>query len=348
LQHDTLAALGWTPELDAAFETYAADGLAPGRVVAEHRGGYVVHGEAGEALARARGRLHDAAVVGGLLPAVGDWVAYRPAEAVVEAVLPRRSKLSRKTPLKEAEEQVLVANVDLVFLVTGLDRDFSVRRLERYLAIAWESGASPVVVLTKLDLCDDPLKLLTAESTAMGVPVVAVSNVTGEGLPALDALLEPARTVVLVGSSGVGKSTLINRLLGEETIVTREVRRDGRGRHTTRHRELFVLPGGALLIDTPGLRELQLWEGDLDDAFRDVVELAGECRFNDCAHETEPDCAIRAALADGTLDPERLKAYHKLQRELAATAARADRRLQAERKRRWRQRARESRQARRY
>lgn len=202
MQHDTLAALGWTPELGAAFETHAADGLTPGRVVAEHRAGYVVHGAGGETLARARGRLHDAAAVGAPLPAVGDWVACRPAEAVIEAVLPRRSKISRKTPLHEAEEQVLVANVDVVFLVTGLDRDFNVRRLERYLAIAWDSGASPVVVLTKLDLCDDALKLVAAETVAIGVPVVAVSNVTGEGLPALDALLEPARTVVLLARQG--------------------------------------------------------------------------------------------------------------------------------------------------
>lgn len=342
-----LAGLGWTAELGEAFEEVAADGLAPGRVVAEHRAGYAVAGEAGEVLARARGRLRD---VHGL-PAVGDWVAFRPSgsgSGVVEHVLPRRTAISRKTAGLESTEQVLVANVDLVLVLTGLDGDFSVRRLERYLAAAWDSGAEPAVVLTKLDLCDDPLALVAAESVAIGVPVIAVSNVTGAGVAEVEALLRPGRTVVLLGSSGVGKSTLANRLAGEELMPTRAVRSDGRGRHTTRHRQLLGLPGGALLVDTPGLRELQLWDGDLDSAFADVVGLAARCRFTDCAHETEPGCAVRDGIAGGTLDPERLKAYRKLQRELEALEARRDRRLWAERKQRWRQRARESRRARRY
>lgn len=344
---DALAALGWTAELGEAFETAAADGLVPGRVVAEHRAGYAVAGVAGEVLARARGRLHD-----GLgLPAVGDWVALRPegpGRGMVEHVLPRRTCISRKTAGLEATEQVLVANVDVILILTGLDGDFSVRRLERYLAAAWDSGADPVVVLTKLDLCEDPLAPVAAESVAMGVPVVALSNVTGEGVPEVQALLRPGRTVVLLGSSGVGKSTLANRLAGDELMPTRAVRSDGRGRHTTRHRQLLALPGGALLVDTPGLRELQLWDGDLDSAFADVVGLAAECRFSDCAHETEPGCAVRAAIGGGTLDAERLDAYRKLQRELEALEARRNRRLQVERKRRWRQRARESRRARRF
>jgi ribosome biogenesis GTPase len=337
-----LAALGWTAELGEAFETYAADGLVAGRVVAEHRAGYLVRDGAGaDVLARARGRLYDAAAVGGLLPAVGDWVALQ--QTTIEAVLPRRTSISRKTAWHGSDEQVLAANVDVVFIVMGLDGDFNVRRLERYLTTAWNSGASPVVVLTKLDLGGDDELLLTAETVAMGVPVLPVSSVTGEGFESLEPELRPGRTAVLLGSSGVGKSTLINRLLGEERIATAGLRRDGRGRHTTRHRELFALPGGALIIDTPGLRELQLWEGDVDEAFADVVELAARCRFSDCAHESEPDCAVR----DG-VDPERLKAYRKLQRELAAIEARSNRRLGAEAKRRWRQRARESRRARRY
>jgi ribosome biogenesis GTPase len=336
-----LAALGWTAELGEAFETYAADGLVPGRVVAEHRAGYVVRDGAADVLARARGRLYDAAAVGGTLPAVGDWVALR--EATIEAVLPRRTSISRKVAFRESDEQVLAANVDVVLIVTAFDGDFDVRRLERYLTTAWNSGASPVVVLTKLDLAHDPELLVAAENVAMGVPVLAVSSVTGEGLEQVEAQLAPARTAVLLGSSGVGKSTLINRLLGEDRIATAALMRDGRGRHTTRHRELFALPGGALLIDTPGLRELQLWDGDLDEAFSDIVELAARCRFRDCAHESEPGCAVRAGI-----DPERLKAYRKLQRELRAIAARRDRRLRAENKRRWRQRARESRRARRY
>jgi ribosome biogenesis GTPase len=346
-----LVALGWTAELGEEMETYATDGLVPGRVVAEHRAGYVVRGGDADLLCRARGRLHDAAAVGGLLPAVGDWVAFQQlglGRGVVETVLSRRTAISRQEAFKGSDEQVLAANVDVVLIVMGLDGDYNLRRFERYLTTAWDSGASPAVVLTKLDLCGDVRIIAEAEAAAMGVPVVAVSNLTGDGLDTLDPLLVARQTFVLLGSSGVGKSTLINRLRGDERLATGGLRSDGRGRHTTRHRELFALPGGALLIDTPGLRELQLWQGDVDEAFADVVDLAAVCRFSDCGHATEPGCAVRAAIADGTLDPERLKAYYKLQRELASIAARRDRRLGAERKRRWRQRARESRRARKY
>jgi ribosome biogenesis GTPase / thiamine phosphate phosphatase len=342
LDRSILVALGWTDELEAAFTTDEAGGLEPARVVAEHRGGYVVRWAGGEALAQARGRLHDeAAVLSGSLPAVGDWVAFR-APATIDHVLPRRTAFVRKTTLAEADEQVLVANVDTIFVVSGLDGDFNPRRLERYLTTAWNSGADPVIVLTKLDLLGDARKLAEAEHVAMGVPVLTVSNVTGEGLDGLEPHVRPRETVALLGSSGVGKSTLINRLLGEERIATRETRRDGRGRHTTQHRELFVLPNGALLVDTPGLRELQLWDGDLDDAFADIAELAARCRFNDCAHETEPGCAVR----DG-VPPERLASYRKLERELAAVEARRSARVHRERKRRWKQRTREVRQLRR-
>jgi ribosome biogenesis GTPase len=192
-------------------------------------------------------------------------------------VLPRRTKVSRKTPWLKSEEHVLVANVDTVLLVAGLDRDFSPRRLERYLTAAWDSGADPVIVLTKLDLCDDATKIVEAEEIAMGVPVLPVSNLSGEGIEAVRALLEPRRTFALLGSSGVGKSTLVNRLAGRRLMPTGDLRRDGRGRHTTRHRQLLVLPGGALFVDTPGLRELQVWEGDLDSAFSDIAELAAPC-----------------------------------------------------------------------
>lgn len=338
----TLAALGWTDELEAAFTTYAEHGFEPARVVAEHRGGYAVRTERDDRLAHARGRLRDHELFGGM-PTVGDWVVVVDAgeRYAIEALLPRRTKVSRKTPWLKAEEHVLVANVDTIFIVSGLDGDFNVRRLERYLATAWDSGADPVVVLTKLDLNDDPESMLAAEAVAMGVPVHALSNVTGEGVDALDAYLAPGRTVVLLGSSGVGKSTLLNRLAGRELMPTAELRRDGRGRHTTRHRQLKVLRNGALLIDTPGLRELQIWEGDLDRAFADVGELTSQCRFNDCAHRTEPGCAVQAALADGSLDPERWESYQKLQRELKRLAGRRNRREHAELKRRWRTRSRE-------
>ena len=346
----TLAALGWTDELEAAFTTHSERGFEPARVVAEHRGGFLVRGARDERLAHARGKLRDNELWGSM-PAVGDWVAVCDAPgntAAIEAVLPRSSKVSRKTPWLKAEEHVLVANVDTVLLVSGLDADFNPRRMERYLTAAWDSGADPVIVLTKLDVCDDPDLVYEAEAIAIGVPVLAVSNVTGEGIEELRALLRPRRTFALLGSSGAGKSTLVNRLAGRRLMPTGDLRNDGRGRHTTRHRQLLVLPGGALLVDTPGLRELQIWEGDVDGAFSDVAELAAQCRFNDCAHETEPGCAVQEALASGALDPARYASYLKLQRELRAIELRSSARLRREAKRRWRARARESRAARRY
>jgi len=350
LSDGTLAALGWTDELEAAFTPHRERGFRPARVVAEHRGGYYVRSELGDRLAHARGRLRDDEIWGGM-PAVGDWVVVcdAPGERdAIEALLPRRTKVSRKTPWLKAEEHILVANVDTVVLVTGLDADFNARRLERYLTAAWDSGANPLIVLTKLDVLDDPGKLVEAEAVAVGVPVHAVSNVTGEGLDELRALLRPARTFVLLGSSGTGKSTLANRLAGRTVMDTGDLRNDGRGRHTTRHRQLLMMPGGAILIDTPGLRELQIWEGDLDSAFADIAELAAQCRFNDCAHSSEPDCAVRVALETGKLDADRWQNYLKLQRELRAIEARSSRRIQRELKSRWRARARESRRARRY
>ena len=338
----TLAALGWTDELDAAFTTYEERGFDPARVVAEHRGGYAVRTLRDDRLAHVRGKLRDHEISGGM-PTVGDWVAVVDAgeRYAIEAVLPRRTKVSRKTPWLKSEEHVLVANVDTIFIVSGLDHDFNVRRLERYLAIAWDSGADPVIVLTKLDVLDDAQKLVDAESIAMGVPVHAVSNVDGEGLDTLDAYLGAARTIALLGSSGVGKSTLVNSLAGRELMPIGDLRNDGRGRHTTRHRQLHALRNGALLIDTPGLRELQLWEGDLDRAFADIGELTTQCRFTDCSHRTEPGCAVLAALADGSLDPERWTSYGKLERELARLGGRRSRKEHAELKRRWRERSRE-------
>jgi ribosome biogenesis GTPase / thiamine phosphate phosphatase len=346
----TLQALGWTDELEAAFAEYAERGFEPARVVAEHRGGYYVRSSRGDHLAHARGRLRDDELWGGM-PAVGDWVAIVDAPGdhrAIETVLPRRTKVSRKTPWLKAEEHILAANVDTLFIVSGLDADFNVRRLERYMVAAWDSGADPVLVLTKLDMCEDEDALLDAESVAMGVPVLAVSNVTGEGIDPIRELLRPARTFALIGSSGVGKSTLINRLAGKTLMQTGGLRRDGRGRHTTRHRQLLVLPDGTIVIDTPGLRELQVWEGDVDEAFSDIAELAAQCRFNDCAHESEPDCAVRGALATGELDEGRWASYLKLQRELNATRRRRGTREHRELKRRWKQRARETRALRRY
>jgi ribosome biogenesis GTPase / thiamine phosphate phosphatase len=326
-----LQRLGWSPFFAEPFQQYELDGLIPGRVAVQERGSYLVYTEEGERWAEITGRLrHDSASPADF-PAVGDWVALSDR---IHAVLPRRTKFSRKVAFLKTEEQVLAANVDVVFLVMALtERDFNPRRLERYLATAWESGAEPVVVLSKADLCDDvPGLLAEAEGVAYGVPVHVTSAVTGDGLEDLRASFSGDRTAALLGSSGVGKSTLINAFLGSEVLRTNEIRADGRGRHTTTHRELVSLPEGGLLLDTPGMRELQLWTADsgLDETFTDVSELAARCRFNDCSHDGEPGCAVRAALADGSLEAERYASYEKLQRELQHLEIRLDKRLQAE------------------
>jgi ribosome biogenesis GTPase / thiamine phosphate phosphatase len=321
--------LGWDDGFAASLEPH--DNCIPGRVSAQHRGEYDVLTERGELRAHVAGRLRHEASSGENLPAVGDWVALR--ETTIHAVLPRRSAFLRKVAWSQTEAQVLAANVDTIFVVSGLDDDFSVRRLERYLTLAWESGASPVVVLTKADLCADPLaRLLEAEQVAVGVPAHVVSNMTGEGVDELEAYLAPAKTVALLGSSGVGKSSLANRLLGGEVQATMELAADGTGRHTTTTRQLLRLPTGALLVDTPGLREIQLWSADdgIQEAFADVDELAADCRFNDCAHMREPGCAVQAAIDKGRLPRERLQSYRALQRELRRLAAKQDARLRSE------------------
>ena len=335
--------LGWDDGWSSALEQLDEDNLVPARVAAQHRGAYVAWTAEGELRARAAGRLFYEHEIGEPVPAVGDWVALR--ETTIIAILPRRSAFIRKRAGFGSDEQVLAANVDTAFLLAGLDDDFSLRRLERYVTTAWDSGAEPVIVLTKSDLCDDVGDaLLQVETVAIGVSTIPISNVTGIGLDDVETRLRPGRTAVLLGSSGVGKSTLLNRLAGSELMRTRSVAADGTGRHTTTHRELVQLPGGALMIDTPGLRELQFWEGDVSTAFEDIEALAIECRFNDCAHASEPGCAVQAAVDDGTLSLDRLRSWRKLQRELEAIAARTDRRLRAARKKRWKQLALHNRQ----
>jgi ribosome biogenesis GTPase / thiamine phosphate phosphatase len=343
-----LEELGWDAEWASTLEQLEDDNLLPARIAAHHRGGYVAWSAEGELRARAAGRLFYAHDVGAPLPAVGDWVAIArngDGRSTVAAILPRRSAFVRKNAGRDSTEQVLAANVDVALLLAGLDDDFSLRRLERYVATAWESGAEPVVVLTKTDLCDDiTAAVLSVESVAIGVPVYPVSNLTGEGLDALAARLEEGRTTVLLGSSGVGKSSLLNSIAGAELMATRSLANDGTGRHTTTHRELVRLPTGALVIDTPGLRELQFWEGDLGAAFEDIEALATECRFRDCAHLHEPGCAVHAAIDDGRLELDRLRSWRKLQRELESIAARSDRRLRLARKKRWKEIAQVARQ----
>src|SRR5262245_45010925 len=333
--------LGWDDAWQAAFAPFAAEGLVPARVAIEFNYIYRLYSESGELQAQHAGRLRHEAASKEQLSAVGDWVAARPiageAAATIEAVLPRRSKFSRKVAGEVTEEQVVAANIDTVFLVMGLDGDFNPRRIERYLSMAYESGASPVVLLTKADIADDvPEALAEIERVAIGTPVHAISAHARTGLETLDAHLRPGRTGTLLGSSGSGKSTLINALLGESRLKTQEVRsHDSRGRHTTRHRHLIMLPGRGLLIDTPGMRELQVWSaGDtVRETFEDIEELAAQCHSTDCRHQGEPRCAVAKAVEDGTLPRERLTSYHKLQDEVRHFENRRNIRAQIDEKR---------------
>ena len=341
-----LDSLGWTPALEDQFTPHAAGGLEPARVAVEHRGAYLVYTARGEAQAELAGRLRHEAVERGELPAVGDWVAVTPTDpALVHAVLPRKTKFSRLAASDHGGtiEQVVAANVDVVFLVAGLDGDLNLRRLERYLALGWESGAEPVVVLTKADLCPDvEASVVEVELTAIGVPVHVVSNLTGEGVEELAPYFATGRTVAALGSSGVGKSSLLNRLAGEELMATGDVRADGRGRHTTTNRQLLPLPAGGLFLDTPGMRELRLWESEegLAQTFDDVAAAVALCRFTDCSHGGEPGCGVQVALADGTLTHERYDSWRKLQAELQHLAVKQDKRLRSEAKKEFRRRAR--------
>ncbi|HEY5625211.1 MAG TPA: ribosome small subunit-dependent GTPase A [Dehalococcoidia bacterium] len=340
----SLEDLGWGPFFEQQTERLPGDGLTPMRVAEEQRGAYVLWSSGGTFEAVIPGRmLHDA---GGRddLPAVGDWLLARrlPGEprAVVEHLLRRRSALSRKVAGGRTDEQIMAANVDLVYIVASLNRELNLRRLERYLAATWDSGATPALVLNKADLCQDPQTILReVETVAPGVEVSLTSAATGEGIEALRPTLAHGRTAVFVGSSGVGKSSIVNRLLEREAQDIKGIRADDKGRHTTTVRQMLVVPGGAVIIDTPGLRELQLWDaGDgLGQAFADIEELAEGCGFRDCSHSSEPSCAVQAAIGSGTLDLGRLESYRKLQREQTFIAGKKDERLRAEEEKKWKQ-----------
>lgn len=338
-----LTTFGWSEYFEAQFQPYNASDFKAARVALESKDIYRVYTEDGELTAEITGKMRHDAAHHKDLPAVGDWVVIRPrpegSTAMIHAVLPRRTAFTRKVAGSRVEEQIVGANIDTVFLVTSLNQDFNPRRIERYLTVAWDSGARPVITLSKADLCAEVEEQIAAiRESAAGAPVHAVSVVEHSGLDELAQYLRHGQTVALLGSSGVGKSTLINHLLGREHLRVQEVReQDDRGRHTTTHRELILLPQGGLVLDTPGMRELQLWEAEegLHLAFEEIEALTRRCYFSDCRHQDEPRCAIREAVAEGVIDAERYSNYEKLQKELNYVARKQDMSAQLAEKKKW-------------
>ena len=352
IDHKALAVLGWDGWFEANFNSFAPEGSVPARVMAQHRGAYLVNDGCTDIDCELAGRLLHEARAKADLPTVGDWVALRPTPtgdtSLIVHVVERRTKFCRKQAGQLTQtskglkgvvaEQVVAANIDFLLVVTALNNEFNVRRLERYLATALDGGCQPVIVLTKADLCQDAsptIELIRAVDAFVDIVVTSVVN--DMGIDELLSYLRGNRTVAMVGSSGVGKSSLINRILGDDVLAVNETRDDDRGRHTTTHRELFKVDGGGLVIDTPGMRELHLWGADdgIAESFSDIVEIAAGCRFSNCAHHTEPGCAVKEALDDGSLDVARYRSYQKLNRELAAINRRSDYRAAAEHKRKW-------------
>ncbi|WP_028987221.1 ribosome small subunit-dependent GTPase A [Thermicanus aegyptius] len=348
-----LKKLGWNSFFEAHFEPFRLMGYTVGRIVSQYKHIYRVYTEHGQCLGDVTGKMRYEAIGRHDYPVVGDWVVIKErkgeGKAVIHAVLPRISKFSRKTAGDKTEEQIVAANINTVFLVTSLNQEFNLRRMERYLMLAWESGAKPVIILSKADLVSNSVieeKISQLELISLGVPIHVVSAINKQGLEELDRYLEEGNTAALLGSSGVGKSTLINCLLGEETQRVQEIRQgDDKGKHTTTFRELFFLPQGACMIDTPGMRELQLWGTDegLKDTFEDIEQLSSMCQFIDCQHLHEPNCAVKQAVKEGKLDENRLNNYRKMMRELEYLHMKTNKKAQLEEKDRWKKLSKEKR-----
>jgi ribosome biogenesis GTPase len=336
----SLEDLGWDAYFQSQLNNDSA-GWLPTRVAEEQRGAYVLLSERGPISATVTGRLMHEASGREDFPAVGDWVLAEPlsgGSAVIRRLLERRSKISRKMAGERTDEQIIAANVDTAFLVTSLNQEMNLRRIERYLAVIWDSGARPVVVLSKADLSTDaPSSAGTNRRVRVEVLVTSAAN--GDGVAAVQRQLDPGRTAVFVGSSGVGKSSLLNRLMSAEVQFVREIRSDGKGRHTTTSRHMMVLPSGGLVIDTPGLRELQLWDADdgIGQAFAEIDELIARCSFANCSHRAEPGCAVQAALEDGGLELDRFESYLKLQREQLFIDSKRDHGLKVAQRKKWKQ-----------
>ncbi|MFQ5637944.1 MAG: ribosome small subunit-dependent GTPase A [bacterium] len=326
-----LEKLGWDAHFEKSFEPFRNDGYEAGRIAVESKDRYVIQTKFGEVTGETSGKLRFTAESNADLPKVGDWVALTYFEnekkAIIHNILERKTKFSRKVAGKRTEEQIIASNIDVVFVVQSLDLNFSVRRLERYLVMVSESKARPVIVLNKSDLCDRVKnKLAEVKDLGKDVPILPMSAKTGQGLRKLKSFIKEGLTFAFVGSSGVGKSTLINKIMGEDVQATAEVRKDSKGRHTTAQRELIILPKGGCLIDTPGMRELQLWHSEegLNEAFEDVEKLARHCHFSDCSHKQEKRCAVLDAVETGALPQERYESYLKLQKELHRVESQRD------------------------
>lgn len=346
MNHQTLGFTKFFEEqLPAFFDNKKFQNCVPARVTLEHKHAYRVLSEQGEWLATVAGHYAFESFTRADYPAVGDWVFVEKMDgeerAIIHKLFNRKSRFSRKMAGQEIDEQIVAANVDFVLLVMSLNADFNIRRLERYLVAAWDSGATPIIVLTKADLCEDVGRYLNEiQNTASGAEVVITSSLTGEGIEQLRALFKEGATGALLGSSGAGKSTLTNALAGQEKMKVSGIREDdAKGRHTTTHRELIILPGGGCLIDTPGMRELQLWDqsDSLSSSFQDIEELSSHCRYRDCQHKTEPGCAVNGAVESGKLEYSRVQSYFKLQKELAFIERKANTQAKLAEQRKWKQ-----------